>query len=684
MQGVLPTQCRDFMNKQYWQRFFKKIKKEGQQNEFFEWYGNYDSYNHLFKKYIKMEDNVFHAGCGKSLLSEQLYDNGICKNITNVDYEKISLDQMRKRSENKRPEMSFQCMSLTEEINIQSEQFDVILDKGTLDAIFPDEETPQVNTYLANMLRILKKNGKFIIISLLQEHILKTLLQLQVNIQIYECIIEKSKLYPFFIVIDKSDQKSIQFYQLQKEVQILSIKQAQEIIKKIQLQNHFVTSIHKLRQSQSFTLDIWDNNNKQTPRYKLDIYDNDDSKILLQKTCGCFIVPQGREQSFLFGTEQGHKELIKQMKMSRCVIARMNPGHKFNNMKQVQQELSEPMKQLIPKGCTNIPCPFLTDGDEIGEKNIIFEADDCIVEELNIDDIKYRRLIIKSALDLIQSEAKIINNKVDNSYLDFEAYVAIVAGLAFNKAKEVLILGGGVGLLSRFINEHFGVKVTNIELSEDIVNVAKTFFDFKNTDSETLVCCDALDYVDQTLECHQYDTIIVDINASQANQLSPPKQFLSTEFLNKLKTLLTPQGIIIINVLDSQKELTQLPWDLYYSRKCENEINEIFYLINAQKEKKQIDGKEIDVIDKGLLDSITQQLKESRVNFSKGKWDNSMNLANEIDNIKLKHPVFKTQAFQTQDALLVQDGEIINNRKEFYQEDLKKVQKKKHNRRRKN
>lgn len=50
--------------------------------------------------------------------------------------------------------------------------------------------------------------------------------------------------------------------------------------------------------------------------------------------------------------------------------------------------------------------------------------------------------------------------------------------------------------MSRFINEHFGVKVTNIELSEDIVNVAKTFFDFKNTDSETLVCCDALDYVD--------------------------------------------------------------------------------------------------------------------------------------------------------------------------------------------
>lgn len=85
---------------------------------------------------------------------------------------------------------------------------------------------------------------------------------------------------------------------------------------------------------------------------------------------------------------------------------------------------------------------------------------------------------------------------MDNNYLDFEAYVAIVAGLAFNNAKEVLILGGGVGLLSRFLNEHFKVKVTNIELSDDIVNVAKTFFDFKETENETMVCCDALDYVE--------------------------------------------------------------------------------------------------------------------------------------------------------------------------------------------
>lgn len=69
------------------------------------------------------------------------------------------------------------------------------------------------------MLRILKKGGKFIIISLLQDHILNTILQLNLNIDIYECVIEKSKLYPFFIVVEKSENKQIQLHLLEKDVQ---------------------------------------------------------------------------------------------------------------------------------------------------------------------------------------------------------------------------------------------------------------------------------------------------------------------------------------------------------------------------------------------------------------------------------------------------------------------------------
>lgn len=68
----------------------------------------------------------------------------------------------------------------------------------------------------------------------------------------------------------------------------------------------------------------------------------------------------------MFGTKNGHLELIKQVGVSRLVIVRLNPGHKFDNLKVVQQEITPVMQDLIPKKCTNIPVPFMTDGDEIG------------------------------------------------------------------------------------------------------------------------------------------------------------------------------------------------------------------------------------------------------------------------------------------------------------------------------
>ena len=48
----------------------------------------------------------------------------------------------------------------------------------------------------------------------------------------------------------------------------------------------------------------------------------------------------------------------------------------------------------------------------------------------------------------------------------------------------------------------------------------------------------------------------------------------------------------MINILDPLKKIKKLPWDLYFSRKCENEINEVLkifkikvhYLINTKIE----------------------------------------------------------------------------------------------------
>lgn len=77
---------------------------------------------------------------------------------------------MEARSKIIRPEMGFQCISLLDEsLPLQQEDYDVILDKGTLDAIYPPslKDDKIVHTFFTNMDKLLKLNGKYIIISLL-------------------------------------------------------------------------------------------------------------------------------------------------------------------------------------------------------------------------------------------------------------------------------------------------------------------------------------------------------------------------------------------------------------------------------------------------------------------------------------------------------------------------------------
>lgn len=132
--------------------------------------------------------------------------------------------------------MRFECLSLIDELPTPDNHYDVILDKGTLDAIYPDEGTDQVDRYLANMHRILKENGKFIIVSLLQEHVLKKLLDPRWQIEIQETVIEKSKLYPFFIVLTKKlSQKAVQLNLLNGATTKVDYQSCLQEIKKLQL-----------------------------------------------------------------------------------------------------------------------------------------------------------------------------------------------------------------------------------------------------------------------------------------------------------------------------------------------------------------------------------------------------------------------------------------------------------------
>ena len=59
-------------------------------------------------------------------------------------------------------------------------EFNVVIDKGTLDAIFVDDSVPvvsDVEKMFTEISRVLRLGGRYICISLLQEHIINKVLQ---------------------------------------------------------------------------------------------------------------------------------------------------------------------------------------------------------------------------------------------------------------------------------------------------------------------------------------------------------------------------------------------------------------------------------------------------------------------------------------------------------------------------
>lgn len=82
--NILPQRYDDFVKKDYWDKFFRKLKKTS--DEYFEWYGEYQEFAELFKTLIPSKDSkILNVGCGKSLLSEKMYDDGF-ENILSVDF----------------------------------------------------------------------------------------------------------------------------------------------------------------------------------------------------------------------------------------------------------------------------------------------------------------------------------------------------------------------------------------------------------------------------------------------------------------------------------------------------------------------------------------------------------------------------------------------------------------------
>lgn len=73
------------------------------------------------------------VGCGNSKLTEQMFDDGY-KGIVSIDISEVIVDKMRNEMLKKNKNIPFLVMDATK-MTYEDNSFDVVIDKGTLDAL---------------------------------------------------------------------------------------------------------------------------------------------------------------------------------------------------------------------------------------------------------------------------------------------------------------------------------------------------------------------------------------------------------------------------------------------------------------------------------------------------------------------------------------------------------------------
>lgn len=442
----------DFTSKENWDKFFT-IRGTG---DSFEWYAEWPQLRDSLISLIGAPTSspppqILVPGCGNSRLSEHLYDAGF-HGITNVDFSKVVISDMLRRNVRDRPDMRWRVMDMTS-MQFMDETFDVVLDKGGLDALMEPELGHKLgNQYLSEVKRLLKSGGKFICLTLAESHVLGLLFskfRFGWKMSVH-AIPQKSSSAPslqtFMVVADKENSSVV--LQITSSFDHSSLdcnkNQAFGIHEALENENQtrreysngsdILYSLEDLRLGAKGDL----KNLSQGCRFELMLGGEGGSWFLYKAVlldaredsgpflynCGVFIVPKTRAHEWLFSSEEGQWLVVESSKAARLIMVLLDTSHASASLDEIQKDLSPLVKQLAPgKDDQGAQIPFMMAGDGIKHRNVVHQATSSltgpiIVEDIvyeNVDpevsriwpsgDLKFRRLVFQRTQGLVQSEA---------------------------------------------------------------------------------------------------------------------------------------------------------------------------------------------------------------------------------------------------------------------------------------
>ncbi|XP_037708168.1 eEF1A lysine and N-terminal methyltransferase homolog [Drosophila subpulchrella] len=630
--NLLPKTREEFAQTDYWNEFFKKRGEKA-----FEWYGEYLELCDQIHKYIKPVDKILMLGCGNSKLSMDMYDTGF-REITNIDISPIAVKKMLELNAKTRPDMKFLQMDATA-MTFPDDSFSVALDKGTLDALFVDDSPETrlvVENYFKEILRTMRNGGRYVGISLLQEHILNFLLEFlpkhNCMLRIVHCLgVEQANkeknaddalTMPVFVVVAtkfKSLPMPILEFgfgndKMQRFTAVSELSNAVSSVQKAALvcnglarsniagHNEVIMDLHRP--------------SEQAPRYTIHILDKPPARGLGKYAA--FIVPQGREVEWLFATPVGRKKLQDSANFQRLAVVTLHRDQVYSTLDEVKLELADSIKNLSPAGL-NEQIPYLSLGSDVGKRETLIcgfskISGDFRIEEVEANGKTLRRLIFLSNQFVVQSEALVktikIKGKKERKKIDFgylacqhHLYMSVGVQLATtlqnpkkDVEKDVLVIGLGGGGLCSFLHAALPqARITAVEIDPIMLEVAEQYFELKQDKRFHVVIDDGLDFVERCRnEDIHFDAVLFDVDSKDLSlgMSCPPQSFLANKILQHIKEIIGPKGLFMLNLVCRDESLRTEALDNLHkvfpavcSYKLDEDINEIIYCANDEKYK---------------------------------------------------------------------------------------------------
>ncbi|XP_014253438.1 methyltransferase-like protein 13 [Cimex lectularius] len=628
--SLLPKSSFEFSKAEYWEAFYKQRDKRE-----FEWYGEYPELSTYLHKYMKTKEKVLVVGCGNSKLSADLYDVGY-KTIHNIDISKTAIMHMKIANYLDRPNLVFEEMDALN-MTFENENFNVVLDKGTLDALMPDENSTtyeNITKYFDEVDRVLRFGGRYIIISLLQEHVLAFLLKHFIDkcwmIRVCRCydvenksaIEQGIKPLPVFMVV------CTKFKKMPGSQSILELCPTPDsAARRVSCPEKIIDSVVESQQvaivcaglqrsttsGREIVLEVGKGDD-EIARYILHIVDRNvtEPNKNIKLSYGAFIVPLGREAEWVFGTPEGRQYLVSEAGVTRLAVITLNRGHEFTSMESIKAELAPIVADFAPSNYKK-KIVFLSVGGDVGVRNEVFVGESpisgkYIVEETQVNNnTTVRRLYFMAAKNIIQSEAKIRKVKtrrgnervlVDTCSLSCTHHsfmcVGACSAVEANSESQILVIGLGGGSLCSYLRRCFPRScITAVELDPDMLEVATSYFGLKEDKQLIVYIKDGLQFIKEVAERGaKYDVLMFDVDNKtiQTGLSCPPASFVEMEVLQRVKKILNPQGVFILNLVCRD---TTISADIYKrvqsvfgtvgSVKLDDDLNEIIYCYSKPK-----------------------------------------------------------------------------------------------------